>query len=129
VSFDPVLATTLRLPTTLLRGLMLVLLALTIVISLQTVGIGLVTALLVTPGAAAYLLTRRLPAMMGLAALFGALSSLVGLYLSYYLNIASGAAVVLVATLLFVLVYLFAPQRGVVTQWLRSRKGRLETAR
>jgi len=129
VSFDPVLATTLRLPTTLLRGLMLVLLALTIVISLQTVGIGLVTALLVTPGAAAYLLTRRLPAMMGLAAAFGALSSLVGLYLSYYLNIASGAAVVLVATVLFVLVYLFAPQRGIVTQWLRSRKGRLETAR
>lgn len=129
VSFDPVLATTLRLPTTLLRGLMLVLLALTIVISLQTVGIGLVTALLVTPGAAAYLLTRRLPAMMGLAAAFGAVSSLVGLYLSYYLNIASGAAVVLVATLLFVLVYLFAPQRGIVTQWLRSRKGRLETAR
>ncbi len=129
VSFDPVLATTLRLPTTLLRGLMLVLLALTIVISLQTVGIGLVTALLVTPGAAAYLLTRRLPAMMGLAAVFGAVSSLVGLYLSYYLNIASGAAVVLVATLLFVLVYLFAPQRGIVTQWMRSRKGRLETAR
>jgi len=129
VSFDPVLATTLRLPTTLLRGLMLVLLALTIVISLQTVGIGLVTALLVTPGAAAYLLTRRLPAMMGLAAVFGAVSSLVGLFLSYYLNIASGAAVVLVATLLFVLVYLFAPQRGIVTQWLRSRKGRLETAR
>lgn len=129
VSFDPVLATTLRLPTTLLRGLMLVLLALTIVISLQTVGIGLVTALLVTPGAAAYLLTRRLPAMMGLAAAFGAVSSLVGLYLSYYLNIASGAAVVLVATLLFVLVYLFAPQRGIVTQWMRSRKGRLETAR
>lgn len=129
VSFDPVLATTLRLPTTLLRGLMLVLLALTIVISLQTVGIGLVTALLVTPGAAAYLLTRRLPAMMGLAAVFGAVSSLVGLFLSYYLNIASGAAVVLVATLLFVMVYLFAPQRGIVTQWMRSRKGRLETAR
>jgi len=64
-----------------------------------------------------------------LAAAFGAVSSLVGLYLSYYLNIASGAAVVLVATLLFVLVYLFAPQRGIVTQWLRSRKGRLETAR
>jgi len=129
VSFDPVLATTLRLPTQLLRGLMLVLLALTVVISLQTVGIGLVTAMLVTPGAAAYLLTRRLPAMMVVAAGIGALSSTIGLYLSYYLNIASGAAVVLVATLIFLLVYLFAPERGLLTQWFKTRGVRREIAR
>lgn len=114
VSFDPVLATTLRLPTTFLRYLLLVLIAITIVVSLQVVGIALMLAMFVTPAAAASLLTRRLPSMMVLAALIGAASGVVGLYSSFYLNIASGPAVVLVATLLFVLVFLLAPGRGVV---------------
>ncbi len=112
ISFDPILAQTLRLPSGLLRSVLLILLAITIVISMQTVGIGLVAAMLVTPGAAAYLLARRLPVMMLLAALFGALSSLVGLYASYYLNIASGAAIVLTATIIFLAAFFFAPQRG-----------------
>jgi len=79
ISFDPILAATLRLPADFFRSLLLVLLALTIVISVQTVGVGLSAAMLVTPGATAYLLTRRLPAMMALAALLGGASSLVGL--------------------------------------------------
>jgi manganese/iron transport system permease protein len=112
VSFDPVLAATLRLPGEALRTLLLVLLALTIVVSLQTVGVGLVAAMLVTPGATAYLLTRRLSSMMALAAFSGALSSLIGLYLSYYASIASGAAIVLVATAFFLLAFLFAPTKG-----------------
>ncbi len=120
ISFDPILAQTLRLPAGLLRSALLILLALTIVISMQTVGIGLVAAMLVTPGAAAYLLTRRLPAMMALSAVFGATSSLVGLYASYYLNIASGAAIVLTATLIFLLAFFFSPQRGLVWNYLRS---------
>lgn len=118
--FDPVLAATLRLPVEVLRNLMLVLLALTVVVSLQTVGVGLVAALLVTPGATASLLTRRLPTMMAVAAGIGAFSSLVGLYLSFWLNVASGAAVVMVATALFFLAFLFAPGRGVVWQKRRS---------
>lgn len=121
VSFDPVLASTLRLKVSFFRNLMLVLLALTIVISLQTVGVGLVAAMLVTPAATAYLLTRRLPAMMGLAALLGALSSLVGLYASYYLNIVSGAAIVFTATLFFLLVFFLSPRRGLVWTWLRRK--------
>ncbi len=116
ISFDPVLATTLRFPREFLRNLLLVLLALTIVVSLQTVGIGLVAAMLVTPAATAFLLTRRLPAMMAVSAAFGALSSLVGLYLSYYANIASGAAVVLAATFFFLLAFFFAPGRGILRQ-------------
>lgn len=116
ISFDPLLANTLRIPANLMRNLMLVLLALTIVVSLQTVGIGLVAAMLVTPAATAYLLTRRLPAMMAVSALLGAVSSVIGLYLSYYANIASGAAVVLVATAFFLLAFLFAPERGVLLQ-------------
>ncbi|ABQ89661.1 metal ABC transporter permease [Roseiflexus sp. RS-1] len=118
IAFDPVLAATQRLPVERLRMLLLLLIALTIVVSLQTVGVGLVAAMLVTPGATAYLLTRRLPAMMMVAALIGAVASISGLYLSYYVNIASGAAVVLVATALFTAVFLFAPERGVV--WRRG---------
>ncbi|MGB9880093.1 MAG: metal ABC transporter permease [Anaerolineae bacterium] len=122
ISFDPVLATTLRLPVERLRYLMLILLALTVVVSLQTVGVGLVAAMLVTPGATAYLLTRRLPAMMAVAALIGAFSSVSGLYISFYWNVASGAAVVLVATGIFLLAFLFAPQRGTLWQWRRGRR-------
>lgn len=117
IIFDPLLANTLHLPVTFLRNLLLVLLALTIVTSMQTVGVGLVAAMLVTPGATAFLLTRRLPAMMGLAAVFGALSALIGLYASYYLNIASGATIVLTATLFFVLAYLFSPRKGLLRSW------------
>jgi ABC-type Mn2+/Zn2+ transport system permease subunit len=119
ISFDPVLASTLRLRVEFFRSLMLVLLAFTIVISIQSVGVGLVAAMLVTPGATAYLLTRRLPAMMAAAALVGAFSSVVGLYASYYLNIASGAAIVLTATGCFLLAFLFAPGRGFVWQKMR----------
>ena len=123
ISFDPVLAATLRLRVEFFRTLLLVLLALTIVVSIQTVGVGLAAAMLVTPGATAYLLTRRLPSMMALSGLIGAVSSVIGLYASYYLNVASGAAVVLTATLFFLLAFLFAPQRGLVTQRLQRHTG------
>ncbi len=119
ISFDPVLATTLHLPAKLLNNLMLMTIALTIVISIQTVGVGLVAAMLVTPAAAAYLLARRLPTMMALSALIGAISSLIGLYLSYYADIPSGAAIVLAATFIFLLVFFFSPRQGFLTR-LRS---------
>jgi manganese/iron transport system permease protein len=121
ISFDPVLAATLRLPATLLTNLLMILLALTIVVSLQTVGVGLVAAMLVTPGATAYLLARRLPVMMLIAAGIGAFASITGLYASFYLNVASGAAVVLIATLIFLLVFLFAPARGAIWNLRRQR--------
>ncbi len=124
VSFDPILASTLRLPVEGLRNLMLILLALTIVVSLQTVGVGLVAAMLVTPAAAASLLTRRLPVMMFVAALIGAFSSVAGLYLSFYVKIASGAAVVLTATAIFLVVFLVAPRRGLLWQALALRRTR-----
>ena len=118
ISFDPTLATTLRLPTHFFRYLLLVLLAITIVTSLQVVGIALMLAMFVTPAATASLLTRRLPTMMAVSAFIGAFSGVVGVYASFYLNVASGAAVVLIATLVFVLVFLFAPRRGLV--WRRA---------
>ncbi|MBX3012382.1 MAG: metal ABC transporter permease [Caldilineaceae bacterium] len=120
MSFDPMLATVMRLPTTFLRYLLLIMVALTIVVALQTVGIALVLAMLVTPAATAQLLTRRMHTMMFVAALCGMTANLIGLYLSYYVNIASGPAMVLVATLFFGLVFFFAPERGLVIQrWKR----------
>ncbi|MCO5242828.1 MAG: metal ABC transporter permease [Anaerolineae bacterium] len=112
LAFDATLAVVLRLPATFLRYLLLVLIAVTIVAALQVVGVALMLAMLVTPAATAYLLTRRLPSMMAVAALIGAVSGVVGLYLSYYISIASGAAIVLVCTGIFLVVALFAPPRG-----------------
>jgi len=118
LSFDPVLVVTLRMPATLLHYLLLVLIALAIVVSLQTVGVALMVAMLVTPAATAFLLTRRLSRMIALAALIGSSSGIIGLYLSYYISIASGAAIVLVCTGFFLLALLFAPQRGLL--WRKS---------
>ena len=105
LSFDPILATTLRLPVSLLNNLLLTLIAVTVAVSLQTVGVALMVAMLVTPAATAYLLTHRLSAMMWLASIFASLAGVIGLYLSYYLSIASGAAIVLTATFFFVLAF------------------------
>lgn len=105
LSFDPILAATLRLPVDLLNNLLLVLIAVTVAVSLQTVGVALMVAMLVTPAATAYLLTNRLPRMMLLAAIFASLSGVIGLYFSYYLSIASGAAIVLTATFFFLLAF------------------------
>lgn len=112
LSFDPILAVTLRLPVGLLNNLLLALIAVTVAVSLQTVGVALMVAMLVTPAATAYLLTRRLSRMMGLAAVFASLSGVIGLYLSYYLSIASGAAIVLTATLFFVIAFVWKRIRG-----------------
>ncbi len=105
LSFDPLLAATLRLPARWLENLLLVLIAITIVVSLQTVGVALMVAMLVTPAATAYLLTRRMWVMMLLAAIIASFSGVVGLYLSFYASVASGAAIVLVCTAVFGLVW------------------------
>ena len=112
ISFDPILATTLRLPVGLFNNLLLTLIAITVAVSLQTVGVALMVAMLVTPAATAYLLTHRLSKMMILAAIFASLSGVIGLYLSYYLSIASGAAIVLTATMFFMIVLGWKRFRG-----------------
>jgi ABC-type Mn2+/Zn2+ transport system permease subunit len=104
LSFDPTVAEAMGYPVQALNYLLLGLIALTIVISIQAVGIILVVALLVTPSATAYLLTERFFRMMILGVVLAALAAVIGLYLSYYLNLASGAAIVLVSTCLFFLV-------------------------
>ncbi len=122
-SFDKTLARTLRLPVRALDYLLLVLIAVTIVVALQAVGISLMLAMIVTPAAAASLVTKRLLPMMLWGALIGASSGAIGLYASFYLNIASGPAVVLVATLIFGIVFVLAPSRGMLWQRLRGGTG------
>jgi manganese/iron transport system permease protein len=124
VSFDPILGKTLGLRTTALRTGLFLLLAATIVVSLRTVGVALVAAMLVTPPAAAFLLTRRLPAMMAVSVVIGVVSTFAGLYASYYLDVASGGAMVLVATVIFLIAFLFAPRKGALWRLVRQRGAR-----
>lgn len=112
VSFDPVVAEAAGLPGGVLQLLLLALLSVTVVASVQAVGVVLVVAMLVTPSATAYLLTRRFHWMMLLGAGFGALSAVVGFYLSYYLNVPSGGTIVLVASALFTAVAAVSSRRG-----------------
>lgn len=105
ISFDPVLAQTLRLPIRWLDFLLIALIAMSIVVSLQTVGVTLMVAMLITPAAAASLLTRKLTRMMLYSALIAVFSGITGLYLSYYLNLASGSAIVLTCTAVFALIW------------------------
>ena len=92
-----------------------------IVVSLQTVGNILVLAMLVTPAATARLLTNDLRRMIALSAAIGAMSGVVGLYISYYRGVPSGAAVVLTATVVFGVVFLFAPRTGAIATRVRRR--------
>lgn len=112
VSFDPLLAATLRLPVKFLNNLLLILIAITVAVSMQIVGVALMVAMLVTPAATAFLLTKRLPRMMLLAAIVAVLSSIIGLYVSFYLSISSGSAVVLICTFFFVLTWIVQSMRG-----------------
>ena len=105
ISFDPVLAKTLKLRVESLRLLLLVLIAVTIIASLQTVGIALMLAMLVTPAATARLLVKRLHHMIVLASGLGAFSGATGLYISFHGDVSSGPAIVLTATAIFVVVY------------------------
>lgn len=120
-AFDPTHARAIGLPMGALHFGLMILLSLTIVNGVQAVGIVLIAALLVTPAATARLLTDRLGVMIGLAALLGGAAALTGLFLSYYISIASGAAVVLTSTLWFVIALLVAPQRSRWWNWLPRR--------
>jgi manganese/iron transport system permease protein len=124
-SFDRVAAQAMGLPVFWLDLLLLVMISLTIVVSLRAVGNILVIAMLVTPAATARLLTDRMPVMIVLSALIGAASGVVGLYISYHNDVAAGGTIVLVATAIFGLAWLFAPDHGLVAT--RLLRGRLTT--
>lgn len=114
-TFDKLGAQAVGLPVNLLDMSLMILIALTIVASLKAVGVILVLSLLITPAASAYLLVKRLHEMMLVGVGFGVVSSISGMYLSYYFNLPSGPAIVLVASALFILVLLFSPSNGLLT--------------
>ena len=119
-TFDPIGAQAAGLPTNLLNFGLMVLIALTIVASLKSVGVILVLAMLITPGATAYLLVYRLHMMMIVGAMIGVISSITGMYLSFHFNLPSGPAIVLVAFSFFLLAFLLSPTQGLLTQSLHK---------
>lgn len=118
-SFDETMAAAYGLKTRFIHYAIMFLLTLVTVASLQTVGVILVVSMLITPASTAYLLTNRLSVMVGLAAFFGALSSVIGLYFSFLYNLPSGPVIALATTSLFLLAFLFAPKQGVVSKKIR----------
>ncbi len=111
-TFDEVMARAVGMPTKTIHYLLIVMLSLVTVASLKTVGIVLVVAMLITPGAAAYLLTHSFAVMLLLAAVLGAFSAVTGVFLSYVYDVATGASIVLVASSLFVLSFFLSPRQG-----------------
>ena len=126
-SFDSTMAEVYGLPVRLIHYFLMTLLTLVTVASLQTVGIILVVAMLITPAATAYLLTDRLSTMLFLSAGIGTLASIAGLYFSFTYNLASGATIVLVATLFFLLAFFFSPRQGLIRKFIK--KNSAETSR
>ncbi|AXY67613.1 metal ABC transporter permease [Thermosynechococcus sichuanensis E542] len=114
--FDATHARTIGLNTTLLYYLLLALLSLTTVAALQTVGIILVVAMLITPGATAYLLSDRFGWMVLIALVAGGLGSLLGTYISYYLDASTGGCIVVLQTVIFLLAMIFAPKHGLLAK-------------
>lgn len=125
-SFDPTMAEVYGLPVRLIHYFLMTLLTMVTVASLQTVGIVLVVAMLITPAATAYLLTDRLSVMIFLSAGIGAAAAVIGLYFSFTYNLASGATIVLAATAIFFAAFLFSPKQGLLWKKVFVRKNRQE---
>ena len=126
-SFDRVAAEAMGLPVFWLDLLLLILISLTIVVSLRAVGNILVVAMLVTPAASARLLTNRLPVRMAISAAIGVTSGVLGLFVSYHEDVAAGGTIVLVATAIFGLAWLFAPPHGLLATRILRGRGREHT--
>ena len=120
--FDEAHARTIGLRPDLLKVIFFTLLSASTVAAMQTVGAFLVVAMVVTPGATAYLLTDRFPRLLVLAATIGAATGAVGAYISYFLDGATGGVIVLLQTALFALAFVFAPKHGLLAAKARARQ-------
>jgi len=120
--FDPSHAKALRLPVNFFHYLLLILLALTVVASVQTVGIILVIAMLITPGAIAHLLTDRFDKMLAISAAASVIACVTGAYASYYFDVSTGGAMVLMLGILFILTFIFAPKYGLLSRFSYGAK-------
>ncbi|HLR03644.1 MAG TPA: metal ABC transporter permease [Virgibacillus sp.] len=123
-TFDPTMSAAYGLPNRVIHYMLMILLTLVTVASMQTVGVILVVALLITPASTAFLLTNRLSIMLVLSSLFGVISGIVGLYFSYVHNLQSGAVIVLTSFVLFIAVFFLSPKQGVIWKAVRSRRKR-----
>jgi len=124
-TFDPLAAQAIGLPVNLIRFGLTAAITLTIIASMQAVGVVLVVSLLIGPGTTAYLLVKELHHMMLYGAIIGAISSVTGMYISYYFNVPSGAAIVLVVSGLFLLTLVFSPTQGILTKPEVANRSRL----
>ena len=122
-TYDATMAAVSGVPVRLMQYLLPVLVGVTTVAALKTVGIVLVLALLVTPPATAGLLARRLPDMMATSVVVALVAVVVGLHLSYHLDLPSGPSIVMVATGLFILALILSPSKGLVGHWRRPKIG------
>ncbi len=128
-TFDPKGAQASGMPVHWYNASLIIAMTVTIVVCLPTVGALLVVALLVAPAATAYLLVKELHQMMWVGAIIGALSSVIGMYLSYYLDAPSGATIVLVSFCFFCLAFFFSPYEGLlVSLWTQYRRSQLTDA-
>lgn len=121
-SFDETMAEVYGLKTRFIHYGIMILLTLVTVASLQTVGVILVVSMLITPASTAYLLTDKLSIMLVLASIFGAISSVVGIYFSYIYNLPSGPVIALAATAIFLLALVFSPKEGLIWPVIRKYK-------
>ena len=124
-AFDPTHAHAIGLSPRRLEALLLGLLALTVVIALQAVGIVLVVAMLIIPGATAYLLTDRFETMLAVAAAVSIGSSVIGTYLSFHADLSTGGTIVVSQATVFTLAYLFSPSHGVLGRLRTRRRSRI----
>lgn len=121
-TFDPTMSAAYGLPNRLIHYTLMVLLTLVTVASLETVGVILVVAMLITPASTAYLLTNRLWIMLVLSSSFGVFAAIVGLYFSFVYNLQSGAVIVLVSFAMFGIVFFLSPKQGLLWRGLRSMR-------
>lgn len=121
-TFDPVMAKVSGLPVKFINYMIMTMLTVITVVSLQTVGAILVVAMLITPAATAFLLTNQFSIMLWLSALIGALSAVIGLYFSVTYNLPSGVVIVLVAAIIFSIVFFFSPRNGILFNYIKTKK-------
>lgn len=122
VSFDPTMAASIGLPTKLIHIGLTAMIALICVAGISMVGVIMIVGLLITPAALAYLFTDRLPRMMVLAAFFGVLSVILGLYFSEWVNASGGGAIMFMGFILFIVGLIVAPRYGLMAGWIRRRR-------
>ena len=127
-SFDQGFSQSIGVPTQIFHYALMLLLAFAVVVSLQAVGVVLVSALLITPAAAAYLLTDRLSVMLVVASLVGSLSAVMGYFAAFVFDVPTGPSIVMTATAVFASVFFFAPKHGLIRRWLfrRSESHRIQ---